>query len=533
MASETTGQQSLDIDRYISLALRRKWIIIFAAAPVLAAGILYCLLATKVYKTSTTIVVVPQKVPESYVRSTVTGDVRERIRGIWQEITSRTNLERVIQQFNLYPEQREKYPMETVVQMMRERINIDSPRTARTNAFILSYEGTDPVIITKVANALANMFIEENLKLREAQAQGTAEFLTHELDKVYNELKQREEALKQYKMKHMGELPEQRESNIAMLERLSQQLEGLQENIRRAEDRKLLLQRQLAEEESNLRLSASAGVADTAGHSQATQTPTTLEALRERLRGLLTRYTERHPDVIATRELIAKLEKQRAQAPAEEARSGRAASGDTSLQNAVTVGLRYQLKSIDLDLKAMREEVKKVQRQIALYQKRIEDTPKREQELIDLTRDYNNLRRTYEGLLTRKIEAEQAAALERRQKGEQFRVIDPARIPETPIKPNVKKILAMAFILAIGAGAGLALGLEYISRVFYDPDDVTRAVELPVVACLPFIMTPEEMRRKRIKGFALGALAVLCYTGIGGLLLILWKKGAGTLTGFF
>ncbi len=539
MATETTGQQALDLDRYISLVLRRKWVIIFSAIPFLLAGIVYCLTSTKIYKTSTTIVVVPQKVPEAYIRSTVTGDVRERIRGIWQEITSRTNLERVIQQFNLYPDERERYPMETVVEMMREKINIDSPRAARTNAFILSYEGKDPVLITKVTNALANMFIEENLKLREAQAKGTAEFLAQELDKVYRELKQREEALKQYKIEHMGELPEQRESNIAMLERLSQQLEGLHENIRRAEDRKLLLQRQLAEEENNLRLAASTGVADTAGHSQATQTPTTLEALKERLRGLLTRYTEKHPDVIATRELIAKLERERAeiqaagkdgdQAPVDNGAPPR----ESTIQNAITVGLKYQLRSIDLEIKAMHSEVRKVREQIAIYQKRIENTPKREQELIDLTRDYNNLRRTYESLLTRKIEAEQAAALERRQKGEQFRVIDPARIPETPIKPNVKKILAMTLILALGAGAGLALALEFMSKTFYDPDEVIKAIDLPVVACLPLILTPAEKRRQTLKTLALSALALVCYAGLGGLLVILWKKGAGALTNVF
>ncbi len=540
MAAETPKQQPLDLERYLTLALRRKWFIIFGAVPFLIAGIVYCLTAAKVYRTSTTIVVVPQKVPESYVRSTVTGDVRERIRGIWQEITSRTTLERVIQQFNLYPELREKYPMETVVETMRKKINIDSPRTARTNAFILSYEGTDPVLITKVTNSLANMFIEENLKLREAQARGTADFLAQQLEKVYKSLKDREESLKRYKMEHMGELPEQRQSNLAMLERLSQQVEGLQENIRRAEDRKLLLQRQLAEEENNFRLTTSTGIAETAGHSDAAQTPTTLDALRERLRGLRTRYTDQHPDVVATRELIAKLERQQAQMAAgkDNATEGTGTppehpAMETPRQNAVIVGLRYQIKSLDMEIKAMKEENKKTQKQIELYQKRIENTPKREQELIDLTRDYNNLRQTYENLLSRKIEAEQAAALERRQKGEQFRVIDPARMPETPIRPNVKKVLAMTLILALGAGVGLALALEYMSKAFYEPDDVTKSLNLPLVACLPLVLTPDEKKKRRLKGLALGMLAVACYAGVGGLLFVLWKKGAGALTGVF
>jgi uncharacterized protein involved in exopolysaccharide biosynthesis len=135
MAIEQGGQKSFDIYVYISLLFRRKWEIIFGMIPLLLAGLLFCLFSAKSYRTSTTIVVVPQRVPEAYVRSTVTGDIGERVRGIWQEVTSRTSLERIIEQFNLYPEARERLPMETVVGAMRKNIQIDSPRAARTNAF--------------------------------------------------------------------------------------------------------------------------------------------------------------------------------------------------------------------------------------------------------------------------------------------------------------------------------------------------------------------------------------------------------------
>ncbi len=543
MGTINTEQQGAQlVDRYLTLAIRRKWEIILTGIPVMIAGVLFCLFATKIYRTSTTIIVVPQKVPEAYVRSTVTGDVRERIRGIWQEVTSRTNLEKVIRQFNLYPEERKRLPMETVVEHMRKMIKIESPRSARTNAFILSYEGTDPVLITKVTNSLANMFIEENLKLREAQAKGTAQFLSQELEKVYRELKNREETLKRYKIQHMGELPEQRASNLATLNSLQQQFDALQDNIRRAEDRKLLLQRQLAEEESNLRTSVTP-VAPTHGESTAAQTPTTLEGLKERLKALKTRYTDAHPDVIAIKKLIARLEREK-ESKATEVSGTNTASGEKGLgsnqtssitgeemprENAVIVGLKYQIKSLDLEIKAMKEDGKKLKEQIALYQKRLEETPKREQEMIDLTRDYDNLKSTYESLLARKIEAEQAEALERRQKGEQFRVIDPARIPQTPVKPDVRKILAMTLVLAIGAGAGLALGLEFLSDKLYDPDDAKAAFDLPVIACVPYLPTVQELRKKRRKTLCLSAVAAIGYSTVLFLTMVLWLKGAGAL----
>jgi polysaccharide chain length determinant protein (PEP-CTERM system associated) len=534
MAFEQDKQQPLNLERYLSLVLRRKWEIIFGAVPFLLAGVLFCLFSAKVYRTSATIIVVPQRVPESYVRSTITGDVDERIRGIWQEITSRTNLELIIQQFNLYPEARERLPMETVVEVMRQNIEIDSPRAASTNAFILSYNGKDPVLISKVTNALANMFIEENLKLREAQAKGTAEFLGQELETVYQDLREREESLKKYKTEHMGELPEQGQTSLAMLGRLQEQRETTQESIRRAEDRKLLLQRQLAEEEANLRTGGGGVPAADQGNARSEQAPMTLDGLRERLKDLRSRYTEFHPDIIALSNLIAKLEKEQGlrQALLDTGSGAEPEEAATETepgvpQNAVTVGLRYQLKSLDLELDAMKMDGEKVRSQMAEYQKRIENIPKREQELIDLTRDYDNLRRTYESLLSRKIEAEQAAALERRQKGEQFRVIDPARIPETPFKPNVKKILAMVLMLAAGGGAGLALAREFLSKSFYDPEDVTKSLDLPVVACMPLLLTGRERRVKQVKTLAMTAAAVVCYSGVAGLLFVLWRLGAG------
>ena len=531
MAIGSGGQKPFDIYPYLSLLLRRRWEIIFGMIPFLLAGLLYCLFSAKIYRTSTTIVVVPQRVPEAYVRSTITGDIDERIRGIWQEVTSRTSLERVIEQFNLYPGARERLPMETVVEAMRKKIQIDSPTTARTNAYILSYEGADPILITKVVNALANVFIEANLKLRETQARGTAEFLSEELEKVYRELKHREEELKQYKIEHMGELPEQRESNLAMLQRLQEEIETQQENIRSAEDRRLLLQRQIAEERSNLSLAAD--LAGSPGEA-ALHAPTTLEGLRERLKSLRIRYTDTHPDVVTIRKLIARLEKeqgtQNLASDNEEAEVGMESGAPVDAGgpvNAIIVGLKYQLKGLELDIKAIREASDKVRKQIVVYQARIENTPKREQELVDLTRDYDNLRLSYESLMTRKIEAEQAAALERRQKGEQFRVIDPARIPETSFKPDVKKVLAMTLLLTVGAGLGLALGREYLSKAFYDPDDVKKAFNISVLASVPLLLTDAEKQRRRQNVMYLSIGAGAGYAVVIVLFLVLWCKGAG------
>jgi len=471
--TQTTKQPQLDIYPYIQLVLRRKWIIIFTAIPILILGFLYCLFAPLVYKTSSLIVVVPQKVPESYVRSTVTGQNDERIRGILQEITSRTNLEKLIKKYHLYPEMRKKYPMETVVEKMKEEITIENPREARRNAFKLSYEGRDPKLITEVTNAIANMFVEQNLKIRANQSENTAKFLSSELNKIYTELKKREEALKEYKMAHMGELPEQRQSNLATLTALQQQLQNIQESIRRAEDRRILLRQQLSDQRSSLNMAAMAERSGRTPTSTNGNQGASLPELKQRLKLLRSRYTPEHPDVIALERAIkeqeAALAAQRSQSKSTERTSAIPLTGNPALD-----ALNLQLRSTDLEIQQLKREVKDVQKKIELYQKRIENTPRREQELIDLTRDYDNLRQTYDTLLQKKLEAEQAAALERRQQGEQFRIIDPARVPEKPIKPNLKKILPIIILLAFGSGFGLAFALDFMSNKIYEPDDVKK-----------------------------------------------------------
>jgi len=535
MANTQVEQPQLNIQQYIQLVIRRKWLIIFTAIPVLILGALYCLFTPEIFKATALIVAVPQKVPEAYIRSTVTDQGDERIRGILREITSRTALEKLIKQFDLYPEMRKKYPLETVVQKMKKEIKIENTERGRRTGIIsfnLSYEGKDPELIAKVTNALANMFIEQNLQLRQTQAENTAKFLSSELEKIYVKLKKTEEALKEYKLAHMGELPEQRQSNIATLTALQQQMQNLQENIRRVEDRRMLLSQQLSDE----RIARQNLAAATTTNSQTTSsrppgTQLTLPEMQERLRTLESRYTEEHPDVIALKKAI-EARKQRLKQGKDNGQHKSSAISATPLTgNPAVDALKLQLRSAELEVRQLKEEAEMLRKKIELYQQRIENTPKREQELIDLTRDYENLKQTYDSLLQRKLEAEQAAALERRQQGEQFRIVDQANPPEMPIKPNLTKILPIIFVLAFGGGFGLAFALDFISTKFYDPDDVVKAFHLPVLACIPLLLTDEEIKRRKSKEIRYIALAGMGYAVAGLLFAILFLKGPGAFSG--
>ncbi|MGZ3614751.1 MAG: GumC family protein, partial [Thermodesulfobacteriota bacterium] len=239
----------LGIHVYIGMALRRKWyVIIPLVASILVSFALYGYLP-KIYKATTVILVQPQTVPENYIRSTITDSVVGRLSTISQEILSRTRLEKVIHEFNLYADIRNSASMEAVVETMRKAIEVKVENQSQSeraqNSFSISYEGREPRTVMMVTNKLASLFIEENLRVRELQAERTSEFLSKELDAMKEKLKTKDEEIRNIKQRYMGELPQQLDANLRVLERLQQQLHATNESIRAVEDRVLFVQNRI------------------------------------------------------------------------------------------------------------------------------------------------------------------------------------------------------------------------------------------------------------------------------------------------
>jgi len=518
----TEKESKIDFTYYLDMLRRRKWYIIPTFFLVLVAGLIYCLAAPKTYKAATTISIIRQRVPESFVHSTVTADIDERLHSIGEEILSRTRLEGVITQLNLYPEERKKLPMEKIIENIRMRINLEISSAQRAmakqgaTAFTLSYEDESPQTAALVANTLASMFMEEHLKLREEQAVGTSEFLAEQLQQLETQLKEREAAIGAYKMSHMGELPEQREATLAVLARLQQQLDAIQESIRRAQDRKILLQQQIATEKEFSRTRSGSGSPLEAGVDS-------LEQLKENLAVLESRYKPNHPDILRTKKMIEKWGKT-------EGKTGEKGEGQGAIEgNRVIANLQQQINAVDMEVKNLQIESDRVKQKIYAYQGRIENTPRREQELLDLQRNYDNLSASYQDLDAKKLEAERAENLERRQKGEQFRILDPARVPQMPSKPDIPRILAMVIIAALGGSVGLAFGREYIDKSFYRLDDIESFLNLPVLAGIPLLVTAEDMKvKKKQRVIAISVISFgLVVTSV--LLFAVIKKYPGAL----
>jgi len=154
--------------------------------------------------------------------------------------------------------------------------------------------------------------------------------------------------------------------------------------------------------------------------------------------------------------------------------------------------VQAQIAAAESEIRQLRAEEEKVRARIREFEQRIENAPRREQEMTTLTRDYENTKKLYESLLAKKLDSEQAKAMEQRQQGEQFRVLDPAQLPSKPWKPDMTKLFALSIALGLGSGLGLALLLEYMNRSFRDPEDLQAFTGLPVLAVVPTIETGEK-----------------------------------------
>jgi len=529
--SQLTNNSSLrmepfEIEKYKEIALRRRWWIIIPFLLSILTGIVLTLVLPKVYQANTLILIQPQKVPASYVQEIVSVDIEDRVRTITQQVTSRTNLEKIINEFNLYNKPGSHMFMEDKVKILRKNISIEilsgsGRRGATPSSFQIFFTGKYPKRVANVTNALASYFIAQNLKIREDQAIGTSEFLADELENIRRRLLEKEEELKGYRERYMGGLPEQLDTNLRILERIQGQIVTNQENLREAENRKLMIQQQLAEAAEMRRVRE----APAEGAGEIAQS-TSLDQLKTQLASLEAKYTQRHPDVIHLKEKIADLEsKEKTDVkPVQEIPENR----DMILAERNLVN---QLREIELEIKNLKAEAAQLHSQMKWYQAQVERTPKREQELMSLNRDYENIRETYNSLLGRKLEAELAVSMERKQKGEQFRILDPAEVPIRPLKPDIRRILLMTVLLGFALGCGLAYLRETMDTSFRRPEDVEEVLQIPIIASIPFTLNARELKRIKRKEILTVVCVGLTFLLLG-VVIVLSLKGVDATINF-
>ena len=519
----------METSEYLEILLRRKWYILSSIVIILFGASVYCVVTPEKFKSSTTILVVAQRVPEGYVRSTISTRVDERLFTIRQQVMSRTRLLAVMEELGLYKEERRKLPAEVVVESMRKSIDIQVAsstdrggrgRDSGEDAFTLTVTHANPQLAMLTASRLASFFIDENLKSREQQAVGTSEFLQSQLQETKVRLEAQEEKVKQYKLRFMGELPQQLQANLQILSRLQEQLKMNSDGTRTARDRKVFIEAQIGAFEAQLaavkaQVSGSGGSeASLASNDTAILIANELAEKNSQLAALSSKYTEQYPEIRRLKGEITQLEKRLAEANRNEGGAGTAAG--TSPRRPVSGGatsgpipgarereeilrLRAQNTAIDAEIVSLRKERIGIEKNIGELENRVEKSPRREQEMVSLTRDYENLKASYDDLLKKKLDAEVSQNLEKRQKGEQFQIMDPANLPETPFTPNRPKVFGIAFAAALLAGFGGAFGFELVNPTLRGKRDFQHFFQVPVLASIPVIRDTEDESRENIR----------------------------------
>ena len=501
---------------FLDIARRRIWLIIIPFVLVSTATAIVAKRTPNLYRSETVILVVPQRIPESYVRSTVTSRIEDRLQSIGQQILSRTRLERIILDFDLYASDRRTAPMENVVEIMRRDIEVE---TVKGDAFKVTYVSGDPKAAMEVTNRLASLFIEENRRDREVLADGTNQFLESQLEDARRRLAEHEKKVQEYRQQYTGELPTQVQSNLQVIQNTQLQVQAIVESIDRDRDRRIVLERSIADASAADERSAGAGTSPV--EAQASPEEEELGTARRALRELQARLTSEHPDVARAKRQLRELEAKAAPsaaapAPQPEIRPARPTATAARIRN-----LQNEMQNIDRQIAYKEAEERRLRGVIATYQARVEAAPKRESELIELTRDYTTLQQLYTGLLAKREDSKIAANLERRQAGEQFRILDPARVPEQPFSPNRMRMNLMGAIAGLALGLGLVALLEYRDTTLRTDDDVLSTLNLPVLAVIPLLVTSVDDRRQKRRRWA--AVAAAASVMVIGTAVVVWK----------
>jgi succinoglycan biosynthesis transport protein ExoP len=415
--------KTLGIQDYLKIGLRRKWFFIVPFIVIIMVAMGYAFFGPKIYKTSTSTLIVTEQSPltsREEQPSATEENMAERLRNLQQQVMSRSFIETIIEEYNLLAEPKRKPSLESVIESVRDRIDVQLPAM---HVFNISFEDRDPVRATKIANRLTTLFIERRAKEKEERALETISFLDREMDRIRKLLEEQERKVSEFKTRHFGML---------------------------TEDNRL--------------------VTTTSADIMESDDLIVLYSLLERLR---LKYTDQHPEIIRLKAKIAEAERNK----------GRI-GGTTTLE----------AQSSQADAKT----------KLRVGENRLQ----LEQQLKELTRGYEVTQAEYQSLLDKRLQAELTASMEKEQKGQRFYILDEAKIPEKPFKPNLLKILFIGLLLAMTTGAGLVAAMEYLDTSFYKIEDLEGFTELPVIASIAN-MTKKKTFYKILEEFTERILAVI------------------------
>lgn len=442
----------------------------------------------KKYRSETMIMVDQQRIPEEYVKASITGDVTDRLQTISEEVMSRTRLLTIANKDGLYQKLREKYGDDSAIDALRKDITVEIIKGANERSpidgFKIAYIGSSPQLAQKVTQQIADLFIEENIKERDQDAEGTQRFIESQLIQARADLAAQDAKIRSFKSEHLGTLPEQESSNLAMISEYQSLSQQNSEAIDRANQQKVYLQSML---------NVNGNQKPQAAAPPPTPLQVQLQGAEDQLAAARQKYTDSHPDVIRLTDEVATLKAEVKRQPAAAARVS-ATTGPTMGQQ-----LESQLLATQEEIKSRSDRQQQLESQMGALQSRVQSLPAVQQEFETLNRDYNEMQKNYDSLLEKEQASDMAAELERHNESERFRVLDPASYPSSPYSPNLIIVNAAGLAGSLILGLGLAFLVEMRDPTIHNADEAEAYLSVPLIVALPSLRldkTKSKTRRK-------------------------------------
>lgn len=547
---------------YLGILRRRRGLIglVFGLLFIVAAVVAVSL--PPVYRSTATILIKEQEIPQEFVRSTVTSFADERIQVISQQVMTRSTLLDLVDKYGLYGNARQKETSEEILDRMRRDIKL-TPISAEvtdrrsgspvksTIAFSLSYDSEVAANAQKIANELTTLYLNENVKNRQQKAAETTLFLDEELARVTEHIDQSEQKLAAFKARNQGRTPDLSLSNQMSSERVNAEVQRIEREITFLEERKSALEGQLADTKPStpvvgnggvilepedrlkalqLQLTSLTGIysddhpdvkrlrreiatlkVETGLQDDATDRENKLLQLQQQISLLRQKYSDDHPDVVQLKRAFATLDN--AVRTGTDAPEGRASEIRRARKpdNPVYLNLKSQIETTNAQIESLRSERREMRAKLELLDLRVSQSPEVEREYLELARDLDSSRGRFRELRDKQMQAQVAEQLERGRKAERFTLIEPPIFPEKPYRPNRAVILMMGALLALAGGIGAAALRETIDQTVHSARDVVRVMQVPMLAVLPALPSPVLLRRRsRLRWIiAAGALVVI------------------------
>jgi polysaccharide chain length determinant protein (PEP-CTERM system associated) len=473
------GHRELTMQDYAGMLKRRIWLILAFAVLSLVIGLGISYTLPPQYVSQTLVLIEQQKVPENYVKPVVNEDLGSRLASMKEQILSRSRIQPIIERYNLYGDS--KSDMDDRVEMTRKAIGINPIRSDQSHGmpgFFISFKAQDAHTAQQVCGDITSLFVSENLSAREESAEGTTDFLKQQLADAKTSLDEQDAKLAAFQRKYIGMLPEQEQGNANALQALTTQLDAATQAVSRLQQNETILEAMIAQEPQE----TSRGTSNT-GTPEDGLKAELKDAIKQE-KELESVYTSSYPDVIAIKRRVASLQEEIAHAPAEPAKGETAVSPSDSPQ---LRQLKLQLRGERQSLAAAKQEQARITQRVRSYESKIESSPMVEEEFKQVTRDHETALQFYNTLLTKMNESTMATALEHRQQGEQFRVMDAPNLPDAPTFPNHFKIAGSGLAAGLILGLFFAALLEYRDTSVRNERDIWAFTNLPTLAVVSYI----------------------------------------------